>query len=218
MRASLKKRLIWILLGLTLFAWVSSALLTFSYASRVMLDQVDRQLVQYGDLVNYITQIYARQVDEGIEVREPWFNEDLATTMVVKGPGGDDLVPALNVFLSGRLIAALEDSPHFEAPTEEGFRFVSLNDSNWRVRSVYDQQAGVWILVGIEIDAARWAMLNIVGQALFPLLIVLPLTVVVLYYGVSRGLRPVQDLVPQRDLAEQRDTYLCLSKCKCTTR
>ena len=197
MRASLKKRLIWILLGLTLFAWVSSALLTFSYASRVMLDQVDRQLVQYGDLVNYITQIYARQVEEGIEVREPWFNNDLATTMVIEGPGGDDLVPALNVFLSGRLIAALEDSPHFEPPSEEGFRFVSLDDSNWRVRSVYDPQAGVWILVGIEIDAARWAMLNIVGQALFPLLIVLPLTVVVLYYGVSRGLRPVQELAGQ---------------------
>ena len=37
MRASLKERLIYILLGLTLFAWVSSALLTFSYASRVLV-------------------------------------------------------------------------------------------------------------------------------------------------------------------------------------
>ncbi len=197
MRASLKKRLIYILLGLTLFAWVSSALLTFSYASRVMLDQVDRQLEQYGDLVNYITQIYARQVDEGIQVKEPWFNNDLAETMLIESPGTDDLVPALNVFLNGRLIAALEDSPHFQAPDEEGFRFVSLGDSNWRVRSLYDAQAGVWILVGIEIDAARWAMLNILGQALFPLLIVLPLTVVVLYFGVSRGLRPLQDLAGQ---------------------
>ena len=64
--ASLKKRLVWILLGLTLSAWVASALLTFVFASRVMLDQVDRQLQQYADLVSYVTQVFARQVDEGL--------------------------------------------------------------------------------------------------------------------------------------------------------
>ncbi|MEM1114115.1 MAG: ATP-binding protein [Pseudomonadota bacterium] len=197
MKGSLKKRLIWILLGLTLFAWISSALLTFSYAARVLLDQIDRQLQQYGDLVSYVTQIYARQIDKGVVETETWFDTELGTVLKIESPGGDDLQPALNVFLDDRLIAALEDSPYFDPPTRERFRFVNLGDSNWRVRNLYDAQAGIWIVVGIEIDAARWAMFNTLAQALFPLLIVLPLTIVVLWFGVSRGLRPLQDLASQ---------------------
>jgi signal transduction histidine kinase len=199
---SLKKRLLGILLGLTLFAWVSSAVLTFSYASGVMLDQVDRQLEQYAELVNYITQIFARQVDEGPEVSERLFGSDfdhkLSEPMMIDSPGGDDQVLALNVFLDDRLIATLENSPRFDQPVEAGFAFRRLaDDSHWRVRSLYDEPTGLWIQVGIEIDGARWAMLGILGQALFPLLIVMPLTIALFYYGVSRGLRPLQDLASQ---------------------
>lgn len=202
MKFSLKKRLLGILLGLTLFAWVSSAVLTFSYASGVMLDQVDRQLEQYADLVNYITQIFARQMDEGVEISERFFDGDfdqnMTEPMVIDSPSGDELVPALNVFLGDRLVATLEDSPRFDLPAEAGFTFKRLpDDSHWRIRSLYDEPSGLWILVGIEIDGARWAMLGILGQALFPLLIVMPLTIALFYYGVSRGLRPLQDLASQ---------------------
>ena len=74
MIASLKSRLVLILLALTFIAWVASALLTFAFTSRVMLDQVDRQLEQYADLVNYITAVFARQVDEGRPLSEPWLS------------------------------------------------------------------------------------------------------------------------------------------------
>ena len=46
MSTSLRKRLIIILMALTLFAWIGSAGLTCSYASRVLIDQVDRHLEQ----------------------------------------------------------------------------------------------------------------------------------------------------------------------------
>jgi signal transduction histidine kinase len=201
--ASLKKRLVWILLGLTLSAWVASALLTFVFASRVMLDQVDRQLQQYADLVSYVTQVFARQVDEGVPVMEPWFNQAFeqagSEPMVIHGPGLEGLAPALNVFLDNRLLALLEGSPRFEAPAEEGLYFRSVGEDQrpWRVLTRFDEPAGLWVLVGIELDAARWSMLGILGRAFLPLLIVLPLTLALLYFGISRGLSPLQALAEQ---------------------
>jgi len=203
MTASLKRRLVWILLGLTLSAWVASAVLTFVFASRVMLDQVDRQLEQYADLVSYVTQVFARQVDEGVPVIEPWFDQAFEQAgsgpMVIHGPGLEGLAPALNVFLDNRLLALLEGSPRFEAPAEEGldFRSVGADQRPWRVLTRFDEPTGLWVLVGIELDAARWSLLGILGRTLLPLLLVLPLTVGLLYFGVSRGLSPLQALAGQ---------------------
>lgn len=203
MMTSLKKRLLLILLALTLFAWVGSAMLTFSYASRVMLDQVDRQLEQYADLVSYITEVFGRQLDQGLAPSEPalaqLFRDSRGDAILIPPPGRDELVPALNIFMDGRLLAALEDSPQFPAPTEAGFASRSLGKDGgfWRLFSRYHEPTELWILVGIEIDAARWDMLGTLGQALTPLLIILPLTLALFYFGVSRGLRPVQDLAEQ---------------------
>ncbi len=54
-----------------------------------MQSQVDLQLRQYSDLVNYITQVFARNVDEGLPVHEPWFREEFAEArepMVIDAP------------------------------------------------------------------------------------------------------------------------------------
>ena len=59
MTSSLRRRLILILLLLMLFAWISSTVLTVMASSRVLIDQVDRQLTQYSELVYYMTQIFA---------------------------------------------------------------------------------------------------------------------------------------------------------------
>ncbi len=202
MSHSLKQRLIWILLGLTLSAWVASAVLTFVYASRVMQNQVDLQLEQYSELVNYITQVFARTVDEGLPVREPWFREEFAEAhqepMVIEATMHESLSPALNIWMDDKLIAILPDSPRFGAPEQAGFSFLELSDgSQWRILSRFDEPTGLWMRVGIELGEARWAMLGTLGSALLPLLIVLPLTVLMLYFGVTRGLLPLKTLAGQ---------------------
>jgi signal transduction histidine kinase len=200
---SLKRRLIWILLALTLVAWVTSALVTGAYATRVMLDQVDRQLLQYSDLVNYITQIFVRQVDEGLPVYEPWFRHSTAQRalypMVIEGPVEKHLSPGMNIWLGEDLLAVMEDSPRFPRPSVEGFSFRQEPESGgrWRVLSKYDVANDLWFLVGIELEAARWEMWATLGRAMFPLIIILPLSLVFFYFGISRGLRPLKVLANQ---------------------
>ena len=122
MSTSLRKRLIIILMALTLFAWIGSAGLTGIYASRVLIDQVDRQLEQYSALVSYITQVFAAQLDKG----ETLPGIDVAvegdeSPMVIDAPSSEGLAPVVNIFYRGQLQAVLENSPRFEPPEAEGF-------------------------------------------------------------------------------------------------
>jgi signal transduction histidine kinase len=215
MTASLRKRLVMILLALMLFAWVGSAAITGAYASRVLLDQVDRQLEQYSSLVSYITEIFAIQIDAGNEIPGIGTAAHIegvgVEPMVIDAPASEGLTPVVNIFLGDQLFAVLENSPRFDVPTTEGFSFRLIDGSvdihnHWRILSRHDKTNGLWIMVGIELDQARWALLGTFAQALFPLFIILPLTVGLVYFGVSRGLRPLRSLA--RQIAERSPQQL----------
>lgn len=205
MSVSLKRRLIGILSLLILFAWVGSALLTGAYAGRVLMSQVDRQLEQYLDLVGYITHIFASEVDEDALLVEPLHRRirgqgaPESFPIVIEGNPSENLPQALNIWMGQELLAVLDVSPRFARPERAGFGFRHLveDDSHWRILTRYDESTGLWLLVGVELNAARWAMLRIFGHALLPLLIILPLTALLLYFGVTRGLLPVKLLAGQ---------------------
>lgn len=134
---------------------------------------------------------------------EPWSLEDietgLAAPMIIDDSSGQSLPPALNIWLDGRLLAVLASSPRFSPPETEGYSYRSLEEdgSEWRVLSRFDESTGLWMLVGIELDVARWDILAMYATAMFPLLVILPLTVLILYLGVSRGLSPLKALANQ---------------------
>ena len=203
MTASLKKRLIWILLGLIFFAWITSALVTYVYVNRVLNQQVDRQLEQYADLVGYITGVFARQIEEDLPIYESWTGHDYDQAhlepIVIEAPVSEGVNPAVNIWEGDNLIAVVANSPRFDRPAGSGFAFrrVPEGKGQWRTLAREDRANGLWILVGIELGAARESMLELLGRSLLPLMIVLPLTVIVLYLGVARGLLPLRHLANQ---------------------
>ena len=91
------------------------------------------KLEQYADLVNYITQVFARQVDAGLPVSEPWlrqnFEQDHVHPLIIDGSVTGNMSPALNIWLDDQLLAALESSPRFSRPEAEGFSYVHLEGS-----------------------------------------------------------------------------------------
>lgn len=203
MTLSLQKRLTSILLALTLFAWIGSAVVTYVYANRVLLEQVDRQLGQYADLVTYITRVFERQLAEGQPLYEAWSGVDYDQAhlepIVIEGPFSEGLSPAINVWENQSRIAVVAGSPLFERPDREGLAARDLGDDagHWRLLSIHDSGTGLWVQVGIELGAARQAMIATLGRAFLPLLIVVPLTIAVLYLGVARGLLPLNNLAAQ---------------------
>ena len=203
MTISLQKRLTWILLALTLFAWIGSAVVTYFYANRVLLEQVDRQLGQYADLVNYITRVFERQIAQGEPLYEAWSGHDYEQAhlqpIVIEAPVSSGLAPAINIWEKNYRIAVVAGSPRFEQPTIEGLDYKELGDGlgHWRLLSKWDEATGLWVQVGIELGAARKDMLGTLGSAFLPLLFVVPLTIAVLYLGVAGGLRPLNNLAAQ---------------------
>jgi signal transduction histidine kinase len=210
MTGSLRQRLVVILLALILFGWGASALITGAYAGKLMLAQVDRQLEYYADLVGFITQVFARQEEQGLPLAAPLSIEDFDSgqPMVIEAFDREGLSPALNIWLGDRLLAVLESSPQFSRPKTEGFFSMESEEdgSHWRVLARFDKTTELWTLVGIERDAARWALLAAFGGALLPLLVVLPLTVAILYFGVTRGLSPLKSLA--RDISRRNPRLL----------
>lgn len=203
MRASLQKRLTWILLVLTLFAWVTSAAITYFYSSRALLGQVDRQLQQYADLVTYIAHVFERQLAQGQPLYEAWSGHDYDQAhlqpIIIEGLVNQGMAPAINVWEEQNLIALVEGSPRFAHPVVEGLASLEVDEQGkqWRTLSRWDETTALWIQVGIELGAARRDMQGTLGSALVPLIIVLPLTLALLYFGVFRGLRPLRDLARQ---------------------
>ncbi|WP_116368044.1 histidine kinase dimerization/phospho-acceptor domain-containing protein [Parahaliea mediterranea] len=202
---SLKRRLTWILLGLILFSWVGSAAVTVFYTGRVLVQQVDRQLQQYAGLLGYISDVFERQLAAGLPLAEPKLDAHLraeaAEPLVVDygAAASGTVAPALNVWLDGRLLAVFENSPRFDPPRQPGFSFRELprRGSHWRLYSHHDPELDLWIVVGIDLDQARWALLVSLAQVLLPLLLILPLTLLVLTLGVHRGLKPLRTLAEQ---------------------
>ncbi len=202
MTPSLKWRLVWILLALILFTWLVSAVFLFVSSDDVLEEQIDSQLQQYSHMVTYISRVFARQVDEGLPLYETWKEHPLEALrerpMVVDGAADDIPAPAVNIWLSKRLIAILAGSPEFALPVTEGFAYQEAGGgARWRTFSHYDAVSELWITVGAEVAPARRAMLVTGMRGLLPLLIVLPLTLLVVYVGVSRGLAPLHALVRQ---------------------
>jgi signal transduction histidine kinase len=203
MTFSLQRRLTWILLALTLFAWIASAAVSYYYANRALLEQVDRQLVQYADLVTYIARVFERQLAQGQPLYEVWSGHDYDQAhlqpIVIEGLVSRGLAPAINVWEDQHMIALVEGSPRFRRPTAEGLRYLELDGGSgrWRTFSRWDETTALWIQVGIELGSARRGMSSTLASALQPLLIVLPLTIAFLYLGVFRGLLPLRSLAEQ---------------------
>ncbi len=232
MSVSLKQRLLWILVGLTLFLWLLSGVMLYLSSGKALEEQVDRQLRDYAHIVTYIARVYARQIDEDLPLYETWSDQPLEelrrSPMIIEAPLQSDTLLAVNVWQASNMIALVEGSPSFAPPREQGHAYLEApGGGRWRALTIYDDVSEVWIRVAVEFAPARQALLTTVSHAMLPLLLVLPLTLAVLYFGVTRGLAPLNRLarqigrrgasqlepVPTGDIpAEMRDVVESLNK------
>ncbi len=203
MITSIKNRLLWILWGLTGFMWLASGIITYYSVGQALQEQIDAQLEQYSHLVTYISRVFARQIDEGLPIYESWGENGLEQLrlrpMIVEALPDGTLAPSVNIWLSGKLIAAMEGGPRFGQPVSEGFDYLldGEDKARWRVLTRYDEVSELWIRVGVEFEPTRWALLSSLARGSLLLLAVLPLTLLLLYAGVSRGLQPLNNLAWQ---------------------
>ncbi len=201
MKKSLKRRLVLILLGLMLLSWFISASITFVYSSKVLLKQIDRQLELIIDVS--ISVVRAIKVHEDAEIEayfESRMQQDGKLYRVTDvGTEKYGMTSAINIFSGDEQIIIGSQTPAFEPPGDKlkTFQRIKVDNETWRVMYDQDPENGIWYAVGVNLNKAEANLRWIFGSLLLPVLILLPLTGLVIYYGTGQGIKPLRQLTDQ---------------------
>lgn len=202
---SLKRRLLKILVSLILVSWILSTAITFIYASRALLDQIDRQL----QLVLNVSQhtLWVVIGERNHEFAEEYFSDKITIEgeYVRINDIGKELEferPGLNYWFQGQQILFGSSTPAFPPPSGDLSHFQRIETSSgdkqvWRVIYRKDERTGVWMAAGVDIEQAQIDGALLFASSFLPILIVLPLTAIAIYYGTSSGLKPLRKLAEQ---------------------
>jgi signal transduction histidine kinase len=202
MKKSLKGRLVMVLLALMLLGWLFSASVTFFYSSKVLLGQIDNQLELFLGTSKGIFRAIAAHGEEEVEAYFTSRMQQEGQTLRITDVGVDDgpLAPAINIFIGEQQIVVGENTPIFRLPRKEKFKtFDQIGQSKeiWRVLYSHDTALDVWFAVGVNLNRAENSLRWIFASMLMPLLIVLPLTGLFIYYGTSHGIKPLRKFAEQ---------------------
>ena len=77
---------------------------------------------------------------------------------------------------------------------QEGFSNRIIKNRNWRVFSSWDSRSRYLVQVAEQREARDHLAGTVVGNMLMPMLIMLPLLGALIWFGISRGLRPLSEI------------------------
>ncbi len=198
---SLRRRLVAIVLGLTLLTWFVSVIATGMHSQRMLIRQIDEQLSYYLDMAQHTMSA----VVTNPEVSEYFAKRTTATKAMgkrdvsrVSSFGSDKPTQAMNLWFGSSQILVGDNAPDFSPPTVPGVSTQSIQGrrgtESWRVLYRYDSALDIWLVVGVNLEHAKSETAANSWRLVYPLFLILPLTISILMYGVGRGLRPLRDL------------------------
>jgi signal transduction histidine kinase len=199
-RFSLRHRLTFILLGLTVVIWIASVLVAASYTRRWMAKQIDLHLERYADMVEHtIDAILADPATEsyfrGRAIRET--DQGILRVKSFGGRAGSE-DSAINLWFGRSQILVGTHSPALPRLATEDVVTNTLPDgSQWRTLYRDSASADISLAVAINLSSAKQVAVATSTRVLFPALIILPATVGILLFGIGRGLRPLDELALQ---------------------
>lgn len=204
MAVSLRRRLIAILLGLTLVTWLIFVVVTVVHARQLMIEQIDERLAHYVNMSQYTLQGVMSDpvVRDHFEKRS--VRETSAGLTRVAGPGGEVREHALNLWFGRRQVLVGSNAVKFPEPQAEGILTTALgegdDESDWRILYRHDPAANVWLAAGVDMQHARNVVIATFWRLTLPLSVILPITAAILLLGVGRGLRPLDELAEKISL------------------
>jgi len=187
-RASLKQRLLAMVLAAITLVWLGAAAFTYHEAREEFDEMLDAHLAQVASLLTVQT---SHEIDEIETEHAPLLHKY-------------SLRVAFQVWEKGQLLrlhSANAPQEHM-ASSERGFSDRTFDGHRWRVFSTWDEPGEYLIQVAERSDVRDELERGIAGNLLFPLLVSLPLLALLLWVAVMRGLRPLDKLTRE---VEQRE-------------
>jgi len=210
---SLRGRLTTIVLALFIGSWVVAALVTTQSARAAFLKETDRALEAIVVLADTVGSSVSAQLQSlaahdlytgeeiGREPRSPGAVQDMRKLIQLRDVPGLDAQysPRLNVWTADGHYLVGSGTPAFASPgptTPTGIAAdQALGQEQWRVVYRYNASANIWYAAGVDARQIRFGGTELLLHLLLPLTLVVPLTVMALFLGIARGLRPLGRLV-----------------------
>lgn len=199
MAVSLRRRLLVILVGLILAIWLVSVVITAVIAQQMIVRQIDRQLGQYMDMAQHTLLVVLKDPEISRHFRRTFVPISSQPNLKrIEGFGSQGRGQATNLWFGDAQVLVGEQTPKFPTPVANGIVTAYLqagsNRSRWRIMYRHDPKVDVWLGVGVDLDQVQSMGSATFWRVVMPLLVILPATAAVLFWGVGRGLRPLNDL------------------------
>ena len=189
---SIRRRLLFSLLGATVLLWLVALVSTY-FDTRHELDELlDAHLAQSASLL--LAQVGHDAEDIEID-QAPQLHRYSRHV-------------AFQVWYRGReLVLHSTGAPNTPLSSQqEGFSNRSIKNRNWRVFSAWDARSRYLVQVAEQREARDHLAGTVVGNMLMPMLIMLPILGALIWFGISRGLRPLNAI--SNEVAQRRPESL----------
>ncbi len=191
---TLKFRMIVIAVCVHLSIWFVAAFFSSLTAVNVIFDSLDEELKTQAEFVDFNSRMFIKFVESlDIQLNAEIGQQSLFVSDSI-GWGGN---PMVYWGMDRHLIYRTANAPDFDIPSEEGFFDEEIiqngEKTRWRVytRPVNDT---FWLAVGADTREARQAAVQVGIKALYPMILIIPLTILGIYLGITRGLKPMAQL------------------------
>lgn len=109
---------------------------------------------------------------------------------------------AFQVWQQDELLAASHQTPATDmAPRVQGFDYANFDSYRWRTYTRFDEERNRWIMVAERTDLRFVLAENVVLETVLPILLVIPITGLLVWALVSKGLSPLTQL--SKDLQQK---------------
>lgn len=178
---SLQGRLLVLVLGLVVGAWLVTAALTWIDVRHELDELLDSHLAQAAALL-VVQQTGEIEDDHGVD----------APTLHRYAPK-----VAFQVFHEGRLALRSSNAPAdpmlgFEGGVADGFKTVEIDGTTWRVFATRGRERDVQVFVGEQVESRNSILWAVLRSSLGPMLFAVPLLVLAAWWAVRRGVAPLR--------------------------
>jgi two-component system sensor histidine kinase QseC len=194
---SIRRRLLIGLIGLFTLGWLVVMAATYIESRNEVAKLFDAQL-EHAAQIRVILWVVANSLDDVQNVKA------FEGAQTRRNPREEGL--SFQVHKGKQLLFHTPGTPSFLSPYTQGYSDENLNDHDWRVYTVVEPTQSLTVQAGEPYAIRNHLIYEITRNALYPLLLAIPLLAAMIWLGVGRGLSPLKKVSNQ--VAQRTPSHL----------